>query len=220
MKTIGILGGMGSYATALFFQRILEAAEARRDDQNPRLVIDNNPRIPSRYLAVTAGGPSPVPAMVEGLNGLAGLGAELLAVPCNAAHHFYPEVAPRLAAPWVSMVEAVAARVSARYRHPLVLGAYVTVSRGLYSGLRLSAEGEAAVDAVIDSVKIGASLDQSLLRLGQSVRDGCAGADCVLLACTELTAIPNPEKLFGLPVVDSSRVYAEALVYRAKEEAA
>ena len=40
-ETIGIVGGMGSYATLDFFRRILDAFPAEKEWDRPRIVIDN-----------------------------------------------------------------------------------------------------------------------------------------------------------------------------------
>ena len=48
MRTIGILGGMGSYATCAIFQRLLDAFPAEKEWDRPRILIDNNCAMPSR----------------------------------------------------------------------------------------------------------------------------------------------------------------------------
>ena len=52
MKTIGILGGMGSYATADFFKRLIDAFPAEKEWDRPRILIDNNCVMPSRVRAI------------------------------------------------------------------------------------------------------------------------------------------------------------------------
>ena len=41
-KVVGILGGMGPYATVMFFQNLLELSPAIKDWDNLRIIIDNN----------------------------------------------------------------------------------------------------------------------------------------------------------------------------------
>lgn len=45
-ETIGIVGGMGSYATLDFFRRILDASPAEKEWDRPRAVIDNHCTMP------------------------------------------------------------------------------------------------------------------------------------------------------------------------------
>ena len=51
-ETIGIVGGMGSYATLDFFRRILDAFPAEKEWDRPRIVIDNRCTMPSRVRAI------------------------------------------------------------------------------------------------------------------------------------------------------------------------
>ena len=49
---VGILGGMGSYATVDFFRRLIEAFPAEKEWDRPRVIIDNNCTMPSRVRAI------------------------------------------------------------------------------------------------------------------------------------------------------------------------
>jgi aspartate/glutamate racemase len=51
-KIVGILGGMGSYATLDFFKKILLSTPAKKDWEHLRILIDNNVKILSRTRAV------------------------------------------------------------------------------------------------------------------------------------------------------------------------
>ena len=50
--TIGVVGGMGSYATLDFFERYLNKFEADKEWDRPRIVIDNRCTMPSRVRAI------------------------------------------------------------------------------------------------------------------------------------------------------------------------
>ena len=52
---IGILGGMGSFATLHFFEAVLKAFPAGKEWDRPRVIIDNRCTMPSRVLAVLEG---------------------------------------------------------------------------------------------------------------------------------------------------------------------
>lgn len=55
MNTIGVLGGMGSYATCDIFRRLLDAFPAEKEWERPRILIDNNCTMPSRVRAILYG---------------------------------------------------------------------------------------------------------------------------------------------------------------------
>jgi len=62
--TIGVLGGMGPYATLHFLKRILDLTPVTKDRDHFRIITDNNVKIPSRTRAVKYGEKSPVDDMV------------------------------------------------------------------------------------------------------------------------------------------------------------
>ncbi|WP_135611632.1 aspartate/glutamate racemase family protein [Methanococcoides sp. AM1] len=59
-KTVGILGGVGSESTARFFLKVIKNTPAKTDQDHLRIIIDNNPNIPDRTLAILGLGISPV----------------------------------------------------------------------------------------------------------------------------------------------------------------
>ena len=61
---IGILGGMGPYATNFFFKRFLDITPVNSDKEHFRTIIDNNVKIPSRTREVKYNEQSPVDDIV------------------------------------------------------------------------------------------------------------------------------------------------------------
>ena len=53
--TIGIIGGMGSYATVDLFRRVIDAFPAEKEWERPRVLIDNRCTMPSRVRAILYG---------------------------------------------------------------------------------------------------------------------------------------------------------------------
>ena len=47
-KIIGVLGGMGSLATAYYFQQLILAQRGSTDQDYYRIIIDNNTKDPDR----------------------------------------------------------------------------------------------------------------------------------------------------------------------------
>lgn len=50
--TLGIIGGMGSFATVDFFRRIVEAFPAEKEWERPHIIVDNFCTMPSRVRAI------------------------------------------------------------------------------------------------------------------------------------------------------------------------
>ena len=223
--TIGILGGMGPYATLDFYRQLLDVTPAKKDWEHLHVLIDSNVKIPSRTRAVLYGEASPVPGMIESINNLARAGAEVVAVPCNSAHFFYEEVVPHIQIPWLNIIDATSEEIRRLgKRAPLVLGGFVTVEKRLYNrrfpdAAYLAQAGNDVVSQVIEDVKLNAAVEPGRMgELKEVVRSSLDRADCVALACTELSCVLSELGALGLPVVDSNLEYAKTVAAFAKRE--
>jgi len=219
-KIVGILGGMGPWATWAFCQNINAVTPAQKDWDHLRLLVDCNVKIPSRTRAVLYGEISPVSGMVESIRGLASLGASFVVVPCNSAHYFYDQVVPQIPIPWVNMMEVTAKVVQASFRNPLILGGYITLEKRIYKR-HLSAivypvqEDLRHVYDVIEELKIKGTATLELRNFLVSLVERYKVerlVDSLILACTEFTILIQESHFCGLPVVDSSLEYARAVV--------
>ena len=52
MKIVGILGGMGPDATVDLMRRVIQGTPAGDDSDHIRMLVDNNPKVPSRIKAL------------------------------------------------------------------------------------------------------------------------------------------------------------------------
>lgn len=88
--TIGIVGGMGSYATAYFFKRLLDAFPAEKEWDRPRILIDNNCTMPSRVRAILYDERKEelTTALSASVNGLLSLGCNVIVFGCITSHYF------------------------------------------------------------------------------------------------------------------------------------
>jgi aspartate racemase len=111
-KIIGIIGGMGPHATLSLFERIVNNTKADIDQDHLHIIIDNNPSIPDRNLAIMGNGESPVKKIVQSGNYLQNGGAEILLIPCNNSHHFFDEIQSQLSAKLLNMLQLTAQYLS------------------------------------------------------------------------------------------------------------
>lgn len=93
-ETIGIIGGMGSYATLDFFRRILEAFPAEKEWDRPRVLIDNRCAMPSRVRAILYNEETDVVIneLACAARGILGGGVDHLIFACNTSHVFLRDV--------------------------------------------------------------------------------------------------------------------------------
>jgi len=104
-RIIGILGGMGPEATLDLYRHIISLTPASRDQDHIQVLIYSNPKIPDRTKAITAGGENPLPYLREAAKLLEKGGAGIIAMPCNAAHHYLSEVRQTIHVPFLDMIE-------------------------------------------------------------------------------------------------------------------
>jgi aspartate racemase len=106
MRPVGILGGMGPQATILLMQKVLDAVSATDDTDHIPLIVDQNPQVPSRIRRLIDGtGDDPGPVLADMARRLAAAGAKALAMPCNTAHHYAPQIREAAALPFLDMVD-------------------------------------------------------------------------------------------------------------------
>ena len=104
-KTIGILGGMGPEATIDLFTKLVKSTKVKKDQDHLRILIDNNPKIPDRTLAIQKKGPSPIPRLIQSAKLLERAGADFIIIPCVTVHHFYDRLQERVDIPILHIVE-------------------------------------------------------------------------------------------------------------------
>ena len=108
-RVAGVLGGMGPEATVDLMSRVIQATPATDDSDHIRLLIDNDPKVPSRIKAIVEGtGDSPVDCLISMARNLQRIGADFLVMPCNTAHYYYHPIAAAVDIPIVNMIALVA----------------------------------------------------------------------------------------------------------------
>jgi aspartate racemase len=91
-KTIGIIGGMGPFATVDLMNKIIRQTPASHDQDHIHMIVDNYPQIPDRTLAIYGGGVDPTPFLTLSAKRLQHAGADFIIIACNTAHYFSPTV--------------------------------------------------------------------------------------------------------------------------------
>lgn len=110
---IGVLGGMGPLATVDFFSKVIAATPATCDEDHVPLLIQSDPRIAARPAAILTGARSPLQALLAGRDRLIAAGAVALAMPCNTAHFWYPNLVQGCSVPFLSIVDACCGELGA-----------------------------------------------------------------------------------------------------------
>lgn len=215
---------MGPEATVEFLRRVIAATPARDDVDHIRMLVDNNPKIPSRIKALIEGdGEDPGSVMATMARGLETAGADLLVTPCNTAHHYLPVVQVAVTIPVLDVIEMTAKRLATStppMRRIGMLASPAVRKVGLFDrrfpahDLALVYPPEADQDlllGLIRDVKAG-RVDDAWFTTYTAVARRLAAkpVDALLVACTELSTLAAPH--VGVPVWDTLEVLVEAVV--------
>ena len=163
-KIVGVLGGMGPYATLTFFQSLLQLTPVAKDWDHLRIIIDDNPHIPSRTRHLLYGEKSPVEGMLQSCLKLERYPVDMIVLPCNSAAVFIQEIQPHLNIPLLNICEITVNALVRNYptvRRVAVLGGFVTYTLQSYKpylelhdielldhGARIQQDSEQLIEAI------------------------------------------------------------------------
>jgi len=84
---LGVIGGLGPMATAVFLRRIVLLTDAQTDQQHIDIAIRHCPSIPDRTAYLLGKSElNPLPDILREAKALRDQGAECIAIPCITAH--------------------------------------------------------------------------------------------------------------------------------------
>jgi aspartate racemase len=223
-RIIGILGGMGPEATLDLYRLIISLTPAIKDQDHLRVLIYSNPKIPDRTKAIAGTGESPLSFLIGSARLLENGGAGIIAMPCNTAHHYLPEMRQVVSIPILNMIEETSrmlCRLQPEARAVGLLAAIGTVRSGVYhdvlsqAGIELLVPNEsdqAKIHDAIAQVKGGVhnrATQETFESIGRRLIE--SGATAVILGCTEVPLAFNPHTV-DYPTLNPTRILAQAAV--------
>ncbi len=165
--------------------------------------------------------PDPTPVMIREVDKLISVGAQLIAIPCNTAHHFYESISAAAPVPVINIIgqtvdfcrHAGARTVGVLATEGTVRsGAYDSICRQAGIGCLVPSEEEQAVISriIYEQIKCGHAPDLAAFsRVADSLL--ARGCDRLILGCTELSLLNKYETLRG-PYVDSLEILAYSAI--------
>ena len=220
---IGIIGGMGPEATLDLMRRVLAATPAGDDGDHIHMIVDNNPKVPSRIAAlIERTGADPAPELVRMARGLEAAGATVLAMPCNTAHAYAGQIAAAVTIPLLDMVKLTAGRIGRMvlpHRRIGMLASTAVKMLGLYDdalrplGIALEwPQRQSDLMGVITAVKRGDTSPANRQAFAAIAADLTArDTDMLVIACTELSVLA-PGLGPTAAVLDALDVLSEEIV--------
>ncbi len=220
---LGVLGGMGPLATLDFQHKLLDATPAGSDQQHLPSVVWNVPQIADRQKALAGLGPSPLPQLLNGIEKLNQAGASHIVIPCNTAHHWYPQLSKASEAPILHIVDATVDALLQAPKKPQRVGIIATKGT-LEAGWFQQRFAEQDIESITPSedelaewfvpgcyaVKRGKLAEGGELLSLQALALMARGAQQLVLACTEVpVALRAVDAPFLLLTHDPAQSLAE-----------
>lgn len=209
---IGVVGGMGSYATLHFFEELLKAFPSAKEWDRPRILIDNRCTMPSRVLAVLEGEnyDQLVMELCDSVRSLINSGATKIILACNTSHCFLNDIyknVPESRNMIVNIIDSCCKDIS-RFGEKKV--ALIASEGTIQSGVFTDKLNEFGIDVVvpkgeqyltqrnlIEAVKQDMITDQTVNQFIDLIKT--FSEDALILGCTEFPVLASkvPEEEFS-----------------------
>lgn len=222
MRKLGVIGGLGPMATALFMKMVIEMTDAAVDQEHIEMIIYNCPQIPDRTRFILGQSScDPAPEMIEIGKKLAEQGAELIAIPCITANYFYERLSSEIHAKIIDIIDEIHAYLIKRnIRCAGLMATSGTIESRLFQRIfeghdcKLvipSGEGQRDVMHVIyENVKANRPVEMERFReVSKELRE--AGAEVIILGCTELSVVRENYPI-GAGFLDAMQLMAKCAV--------
>ncbi|RIY02759.1 amino acid racemase [Aureimonas flava] len=223
MKRIGLIGGMSWESTAVYYRLLNEAVRGAGGPLDSADILLHSLNFADVVAQQKAGRWDLAGAMLaDSAARLERAGADCVLICTNTMHLVSAAVAGAVSIPLIDIIaETGAALRAARARRPLLLATRYTMEHGFYAdrleaacGLRPlvpdAGDRETVHRVIFEELCAGRVLDASRRELMAIVERGvAAGADSVILGCTEIVLSLDPDAL-PVPGFDSTAIHAAA----------
>lgn len=221
---LGIIGGMGPMASAVFYDMISSKTDASCDQENLNLILLSHAGMPDRTRAILSKDEAQIEAVRSKLYAdaifLQNAGCTAIAVTCNTAHYFVNMIEDELDIPFIHLIRETAEAVASKFgaKKVAVLATDGTIETRLYQD-ELSKRGviaftpKAEVQALVmheiyECIKSGKPADEEIWKkIEEYVKE--EGCEAAVLACTELSVV-RKELSLGSFYFDPMDIMAES----------
>jgi aspartate racemase len=220
---IGILAGMGPHSTAPFIELVLSECQkqygAKDDIDFPKMMIHSVPtpfyaNRPTDHFAMET-------SISQGLKVLDRTGASFIAIACNTAHVYYPQLAECIQTPLLNMVQLTIDSIPPSVRRLAVIAARPTHESAIYQSHLVKhgfevvePDWQSQIDQMIMSIRMtkeSAFFNHHWNQLVAIAKN--ASAEALVIACLDLSAVRQHLQT-DLCVVDASEALARNIVSR------
>jgi aspartate racemase len=223
MKTIGLIGGMSWESSLEYYRVVNETVKARLGGLHSAKCILFSVDFAEIEEMQTRGDWSEAAArMIRAAKSLERAGADFIVICTNTMHKLAEEIRAGVNIPLLHIADAAAKPIrAAKYRTVGLLGTRYTMEEDFYKrrlaekhGLKIlvpEVEDRAKINGIIfDELCLGVVKPESReYYLGVIGKLAQAGAEGVILGCTEIELLVRPEDT-RIPLFPTTRLHAEA----------
>jgi len=224
-KKLGVLGGMGPFATSVFFERMIERTNATKDQEHIDMIILNHATLPDRTEAIITERPDAFLRSIEkDIKLLDVAGVSNIVIPCNTSHYFFSDMQAMTSIHIINMVDKTIDFIKEKYGHEGKVGILATDGT-ILSGVYERACEKKGIDSLIpDSktqkqvmsiiYKIKSNLHVHAPELNTIIHKLITEQNCttVILGCTELSCVPIDARVAN-HCVDPMNILVEAAIH-------
>lgn len=208
-KYFGVIGGMGSKATSVFFERLIGSSKAEKDQDHMNVMILNHATLPDRTEVIIENKENDfLDYIKKDFEIMEFAGVTDVAIPCNSAHFFYEDMKKMTNINIINMIEETVKVIHNAHGEGTKVGLLATdgtVRSALYNkycdqynldmvvpDLKVQQD---IMKVIYDNIKGHMNLDSSLLE--ELIEFFVYEEKCktVIIGCTELSCIPVREEL-------------------------
>lgn len=204
---IGILGGIGPYASAIFYKRLITAIQesgiVKSNHDYPQIVINS---IPAPEIFFGTETDNDLSEYIEGLKLLDSLNPDFILMVCNTIYLYLPELQKQIKTPILDLIEIVNKKIKTMGVQRLaILGSKSSMKMHLYGHnvehVDISQQDQDQIVDLINSINLGNDIELGKEKLkGVVCKYLDAGADAVLMGCTELDTVSRQNAMIISPM--------------------
>ncbi len=224
MRTIGLIGGMSFESSAIYYRLINEMVRERCGGLSSAELLMHSVNFEDIVTLQKAGDWASAGVRLGDVAlRLQNAGADCVLICSNTMHLVADDVSSRVDVPLLHIIDETANALHiAHRRRPLLLATRYTMEHGFYTermkrqGIDMlvpdAADRTIVHDIIFNELCAGKILDssrQTLHAIIEKARDN--GADSIILGCTEICLILDPDRL-PLQGFDTTQIHARAAV--------
>lgn len=227
MQKIGLLGGLSWVSTAEYYRRLNELTlEKLGGVASARIALESLNRQTYVDAVIERKDEEAACQMIlEACLNLENAGADFIVISCNDVHRFVPEVEPKIRIPFLHIAEVTARAIIAKGLNKVgLLGVMKTMEGKFYSEILVNFGIETLTPELADRDYIHERIYNELVMniFSESTKAGYlnvierlneAGAEGIILGCTEIPLLIQPEEI-NIPSFATTDLHCIAAIDR------